>query len=63
VDETVGAAIFRRDEAITFGFVEEFYGADGHGMFPFTKQKRSLGNRPKEPWQREMEKSETLFGA
>src|SRR3546814_8946188 len=35
-------AVFIFDEAITLVAVEEFYGADGHGVFPFTRN----GNPP-----------------
>src|SRR5690606_36238688 len=42
VDEAVARAVFIFDEAITLVAVEEFYGADGHGMCPFTK----TGNPP-----------------
>src|ERR1700742_3510009 len=34
MDEHVLAAAFRRDEAKTFGGVEELYGSDGHLSFP-----------------------------
>lgn len=37
VDETVISAIVGLDEAETTIGVEEFYGADGHEMFPFAK--------------------------
>src|SRR3546814_5032670 len=38
VDEAVARAVFIFDEAIALVGVEEFDGADRHGVFPFTKR-------------------------
>jgi hypothetical protein len=51
VHEAVVAAVLRRDEAIALVRVEEFYGADRHGICPFqSKFPRRRASGAKVAW-------------
>jgi len=57
VNEDVLAAAFRRDEAKSFGCVEELYGADGHVFF------HSVVFRPRDMRRRRWKDENISFGS